>query len=60
MPTGTYLGHEHKGLVSKSDVMEGLGDAGPSPSTQGLSTRRSSFPPRMILRMKGMGPFYRL
>ena len=30
MPTGTYLGHEHRVLVSKSDMMMGLGDADPS------------------------------
>ena len=30
MPTGTYLGHEHRVLVSKGNVIEGLGDAGPS------------------------------
>lgn len=30
MPTGTYLGREHRVLVRKTDVMMGLGDAGPS------------------------------
>lgn len=32
MPTGTYLGHEHRALVSKGEVMGAgaLGDAGPS------------------------------
>lgn len=28
MPTGTYLRHEHRLLVSKSGVAMGLGDAG--------------------------------
>lgn len=40
--------------VSKSDAIMGPGDAGPSwYTTQGLSTKWSSFLPRMILRVPG-------
>lgn len=59
MPTGTYLGHEHRVLVSKSDVMKVLGGVGPSwYRTQALSTRWSSFLPQMTLRnRKGWAHF---